>query len=262
MIYNPNQVATQLGPRLAVYKPRNGIIVWFSILFILVGLPFAIFGWNNPASNNAASSTLGTGVVLVLGGIAALVATIILSKLRIFLHEGGFVSVSRKGTTMVRWDQVTHVWHKLKEPMAVTEKDAETGIVTPKTKFLDTDRYIVQSVDGTTCEIDTGSWSLSQFAPIIEQIYPRYLVPRALASYRQGNTLTFGTLSVSRSGVSNGDAQVAWGEFSEVNVDKKSGDIRLKDGEALRPWSSISITDTPNVAVFEGLVNTVASGRG
>ena len=121
----------------------------------------------------------------------------------------------------------------------------------------------MQCANGTTCEIDTSLYGLSSFGLVLEQTYPRYLFPRMLASYRVGMPLTFGTLTVSSAGIMNtqsdGAAHLVWGSFNALEVDKKKGDITIRSGAEFQPWSSISLTDTPNVAVFEALVNTIAN---
>ncbi|HEY6408363.1 MAG TPA: hypothetical protein VIY29_12920 [Ktedonobacteraceae bacterium] len=70
---------------------------------------------------------------------------------------------------------------------------------------------------------------LSAFVPILEQTDPRYLFPRVLASYRAGTPLSFGTLTVSSSGITNytsaGNAELAWGSFQAIEVDKQKGGI-------------------------------------
>jgi hypothetical protein len=84
-----------------------------------------------------------------------------------------------------------------------------------------------------------------------------------LESYRAGNAITFGTLTISPSGISNnnadGYAQLAWGSFDALEIDKKKGDITIYRGGESQPWSTISISDTPNIAVFEALVNAIVS---
>jgi hypothetical protein len=84
-----------------------------------------------------------------------------------------------------------------------------------------------------------------------------------LESYRAGNPITFGTLTISPSGISNNNAdgyvQLAWGSFDALEIDKKKGDITIYRGGESQPWSTISISDTPNIAVFEALVNAIVS---
>lgn len=264
-----NQPINQLGARLVAYKPGTGKIILLGSILMLIGLPFAIGGIvsmrsvtvSDNSSNTFEGWLLSIGVILILIGIIALILAFGNRKLRAYVYEQGFIFVNKEGPKTVRWEQITQVWHKLEEVKTTTEKDPKTGASTSKTSKISTDVYTVQSSDGTTCTIDTSYYGLSAFGPVLEQTYPRYLLPRILASYRAGNPITFGTLMVSASGISNGTAQLAWGSFTAIEVDTKKGDITLRHGAESQPWSTISITDTPNIVLFEALVNTIASGR-
>jgi hypothetical protein len=267
-----NQNLNQLGPRLAVYKPGTVKVILLGILLFLMGLPCAICGFMNfttsttvysNSSNSLEEWLITVGLGMGLCGIVAMGLALRNRKLRVDAYEQGFVVTNKQGAKEIRWDQVTHVWHKLEEIISTTVKDPKTGASTPKTRKSSIDVYAVQCADGTTCEIDTSFYGLGTFAPVLEQTYPRYLFPRALASYQAGTPLTFGTLTVSSSGISNtqsdGNVQLAWGSFEAIEVDKKKGGITIRRGGESEPWSTISLTDTPNIAVFEALVNTITS---
>lgn len=265
------QDSSRLGARLAVYQPGTAKILLLSIFLILLSLPCTICGFMNTTTSTTVYShassleewlmTVGLGMGLV--GIIAIILALRNRKMRVEVYEQGFVATSKQGTKEIRWDQITHVWHKLEEIVATTMKDPQTGASTPETRKSSLDVYAVQCADGTTCEIDTSFYGLSTFAPVLEQTYPRYLFPQALASYQAGTPLSFGTLTVSSTGVRNtqsdGDVQLVWGRFEAIEIDKKKGNITIRRGAGSELWSTISLTDTPNVAVFEALVNTLAS---
>lgn len=267
----PNQTLNQPGTRLAVYKPGTGKIVLLGILLILIGLPCTIGGiMNNTSptvSSNSSSSLeewfITVGVGFALCGLIAVILALGNRKMRVDVYEQGFVARNKHGVQEVCWDQITHVWHKLEEIISTTVTDPKTGVVTPKTRKTSIDVYAVQCTDGTTCEVDTSFYGLSRFALMLEQTYPRYLFPRMLASYQAGASLPFGTLTVSASGVSNtqsdSEVQLTWRSFNAIEVDKKSGNITIRRGAESQSWSTISLTDTPDIAVFEALVNTIAS---
>lgn len=263
-------MSDQLGKRLAVYKPGFGRIIMLGISLIILGLPCTLVGikYNTSPTVYDNSSTLegwliSTGICLGLIGIIILMLALGNRKLRVDLYEQGFVLRNKQGTKEMRWDQISHVWHKLEEVISTTVKDPQTGQETIKTRKSSIDVYALQSIDGVIWEMNTGFYGLSKFAPVLEQIYPRYLLPRALADYEKSIPLTFGTLTVSASGVSNmqdnDEVRLAWGNFSSIEVDKRKGEITVRRGAESQPWSTISITATPDIAVFEALVNTIAS---
>lgn len=272
MEVSQNQMRGQLGAKMAVYRPGTGKIILLGIVLILLSLPCTIAGFvsgrnSSPAvytdsSNSLEGWLITVGAVLGLCGIIALILAFSNRKMRVDVYEQGFVAINKQGTKEIRWDQITQVWHKLEEVKSTMVKDPKTGESTSQTRKISLDVYTVQCADGTVCEIDTSIYGLSNFIPFIEQNYPRYLFPRVLASYHSGTPFTAGALTVSSSGVSNtqSDSQVRleWGSFDSLEVDRKTGGIKVYRGGQPQPWSAIALTNTPNIAVFEALVNTIA----
>ncbi len=272
MAASPQQNVGPLGTRLGVYKPSLAKIIVLAMLMLILGVPCAIYGIKtntsstvyDSASNSPPIWFMSAGFILILCGIIAMILVLRNRKLRADVYEQGFVATNKQGVARaVRWDQVTQVWHKLEEIKTTLVKDPQTGESTPKTsKDTSIDVYAVQCADGITCEMDTSFYGLNTFGPFLEQTYLRYLFPRVLASYQAGTPLSFGTLSVSPAGISNqasdGNAELAWGSFQAIEVEKQKGAISVRRGSESQPWSTISISDTPNIAVFEALVNTIA----
>src|SRR5436305_4190126 len=117
--------------------------------------------------------------------------------MRVEVYEQGLVATNKDSAKEeIRWDQITHLWHKLEEIVLTPVQDSQTGLSTTKTRKASIDVYAVQCVNGIICEVDTSFYGLSTFAPVLEQTHLRYLLPRVLASYRAGTSLTFGTLTV------------------------------------------------------------------
>lgn len=272
MDVSQNQIGGQLGARLTIYRPGTGRIILLGVVLILLSLPCTIAGFvssrhSSPAvytnSTNSLEDWLITiGLVLGLCGIISLILAVGNRKMRVDVYEQGFVAINKQGTKEIRWDQITQVWHKLEEVKSTMVKDPKTGESTPQIRKVSLDVYAIQCADGMTCEIDTSMYGLSKFSPFIEQNYPRYLLPRVLASYQSGTPFTAGTLTVTPSSVSNmqgdGQVQLEWGSFESLEVDRKTGAIRVYRGGQPQPWSAIVLTNTPNIAVFEALVNTIA----
>jgi len=271
MEIHPDSTLKQSGTRLAVYKPGTAKIILLGIFLVLVGLPCTIGGIMNntsptvysDSSNSLEEWFITVGMGLILCGLIAMLLALGNRKMRVDLYEQGFVASSKRGVQEVRWDQITHVWHKLEEVLSTTVTDPRTGEATLKTRKISKDVYVVQCADGSTCEVDTSFYALGRFASVLEQTYPRHLFPSVQASYQAGIFQPFGTLLVSDVGVSNtlsdGEVQVAWGSFNAIAVDRKNGDITVcREGE-FQPWSTISLSETPDLAVFEVLVNAIAS---
>lgn len=270
----PDATGSQLGARLAVYKPGTSNSILLGIILILAGVPCTIGGIAvnryNATVYSGSSYTLEdwlltAGVVLCLIGIVAFILAFNNRKLRAFVHEQGFVLINKQGVHEIRWDQITQVWHKVEEIKTTQVKDAKTGESTPTTRRISIDIYAVQCANGITCEFEASFYGLSKFGPILKQTYPRYLFPQVLASYRAGNPTTFGTLTVSSAGISNntldGPVHLIWGTFNAIEIDQKKGAIIIHRGTESQPWSAISMSETPSIAVFVALVNSIAGGQ-
>src|SRR5437879_6367481 len=149
---HPYQTMSQLGARLAVYKPGTGKVILLSLLLILIGLPCAIVGvrYNTSvtvytnSSNSFETWLISVGVILVLCGVIAIILALGNRKMRVDMYEQGFVVVNKHGAKEIYWQQITHVWHKLEEIHSTMEKDAKTGVSTPKIRKTSTDVYAVQ----------------------------------------------------------------------------------------------------------------------
>lgn len=83
----------------------------------------------------------------------------------------------------------------------------------------------------------------------------QYFPPQLLAAYNAGNVITFGPLSISRQGVSNGKELLPWPSITEIGV--RQGCVSVgKEGKWF-DWSNVAVSHIPNYYVFMALTRYI-----
>ncbi len=183
-------------------------------------------------------------------------------NLRVYVYEHGLVFLKRDSNDVIRWDQIAFVWHKVKKITTTTRNtNPSTGYTTTTTSTTTNHTYAVQRVDGAKFVFDRTFSRLRELGKTIEQESARYLLSQAIAAYNAGHPIMFGKMSVSFSGVSDGRKTLLWSELKSIKVDENNGAIAIRKQGKWLNWSNISLSETPNVLVFETLVNSIVGSR-
>ena len=178
------------------------------------------------------------------------------------VYENGLLFCQRYRTDVIRWDQVAFVWHRVKKTTTTnTTTNPSTGYTSNITSTRVNHTYIVQRADGATFVFDQTFSHLKELGKTIEQEAARSLYPRAVAAYNAGQILVFGTISVGMAGLSDGRKMLSWNELKSIKVDENNGAIAIRKQGKWLNWSNISLSETPNIIVFEALVNAIAGSR-
>jgi hypothetical protein len=152
-------------------------------------------------------------------------------------------------TEAIRWDQVDGYWQRVVQRYSY-------GISTGSTHS-----YKIRRSDGATYTFNDRLGNVEALGNTIARETVRVLWPRYLAAYQAGQTLTFGPISLSQQGVSNGKNVFAWPQTKEITI--KRGFLSIQQaGTPSSKWNVLA-AKIPNVSLFMALVNTVVtSGRG
>jgi uncharacterized protein DUF6585 len=97
-----------------------------------------------------------------------------------------------------------------------------------------------------------------QIAVDADQLAALYHLGTPTAVYKP---FMFGKMSVSFTGVSDGRKMLSWSELKSIKVDENNGAIAIRKQGKWLNWSNISLSETPNVLVFETLVNSIVGSR-
>lgn len=270
-----NQLAASyhLGAPTAVYKPATILAIFVGLVVIFFGVVWTIIASYITSSIGSSFSDTGFpaflrlvfpffGFIFVLLGILLIVKALLNYNLRVQVYQHGLVFHKRNRNDVIRWDQIAYVWHIVKKTTNTTRNtNYSTGWTTTTTSTTAYHSYAVQRVDGANFVFDRTFSHLRELGKTIEQESARYLLPQAIAAYNAGQPIKFGNMSVSFSGVSDGRKMLSWSELKSFKVDENNGAIAIRKQGKWLNWSNISLSKTPNVLVFEALVNSIVGSR-
>lgn len=262
-----------LGMSKTAYKPSTISSMIGGFILALIGAAWAVGAYYIISSMISSSPLSGFppalafiipsfGLIIMLIGLVVIVKAYLNRNLRVWIYEHGLVFIKRSGTEVIRWDQIAYVWHKVKKTTSTnTSTNYSTGYTTTTTSTRIDHSYIVQRVDGAKIVFDQTFSHLRELGKTIEQEAARYLYPQAVAAYNAGQALAFGKMIVGRAGLSDGRKTLSWNELKSIKVDENNGAIAIRKQGKWLNWSNISLSETPNIIVFEALVNGIAGSR-
>ena len=262
-----------LGTPTAVYKPSTILAMFGGLVAVLFGAAWAVFAFYITSSVGSSFSSTGFptilglvfplfGLIFVLKGVVIIVKAFLNRNLRVQVYAHGLVFIKRDSNDVIRWDQIAFVWHKVKKTTTTTHNtNPTTGYTSTTTSTATYHIYSVQRFDGAKFVFDRTFSRLRELGKTIEQESARYLLPQAIAAYNAGHPIMFGKMNVSFSGVSDGRKTLSWSELKSIKVDENNGAIAIRKQGKWLNWSNISLSETPNVLVFETLVNSIVGSR-
>jgi hypothetical protein len=263
----------RLGLPTAVYKPSTALGMSGGLVAIVFGLAWAVFAFYSVNSVDSAFSSTGFptslglvmplfGLVCVLVGGAILLNALHNRNLRVYVHEQGLVYLKRNSNEVIRWDQIAFVWHKVKKTTSTTStRNPSTGHTTSSTSTTTYHSYIVQRAGGAKVVFGHTFSHLRELGQTIEHESARYLLPQATAAFNSGQPVVFGKMYVNFSGVSDGRKTLPWSELRSIKVDENNGTIAIRKQGKWLNWSNLALSETPNILVFEALVNSIVGTR-
>lgn len=195
---------------------------------------------------------LTTTSLIVIAGVAVVVViSLILYVLinrnnQLLMYEHGLVDSCRGKLLVMRYDNINSLFQKI-----VTTKISgiEAG-----TDYV----YTLKAQNGGTLVInqhkEAGEYTRNQ-------TFER-LMPKAIETYEAGGEVSFGSLTVSKQGLSSRKGTLPWLEFHSIEVNNGRVNIgKKKENGNLRHWVSTEFTEIPNAYVFLTLVDKIHSGN-
>lgn len=153
--------------------------------------------------------------------------------------QGFILRFSSSRFRVIRWDEVATVW--------------QTVLRTPATFYMRNRLFVLRCQDGNVLTFRTFIRSkasralpIKSIEDVIEEYFTRRRLPLQLADYQDGQTLSFGLLSVNRDGIRLQDRQILWEQVADLSLVGKRLLIS-QTGESPSVWASLpalSILDT------------------
>ena len=237
-------VQNQLGILSAEYKAKLTILNARTVLVLsLVGI---LGGAGLVASDyllRVSSSWGALGIILLFGGLWLAINALLYYGLHVYVFTEGLVRVKGNTSDVIRWDQIKTIWQKVNKRYLGSFQFGTTHV------------YTVQRDDGKKFRFNNGLSKVDALGNTLTQEVNRRLLPKAIDTYNAGEPVTFGKLSVTIHGISNGEEIILWNQVKNIQVNKGTLAIN-KDGQWLN-WTSIKVSGIPNFPVFMSLVDYI-----
>ena len=239
--------AAHWGSLLSEHLPvKNRLKAAYAMSALL--LPFALccfgLGFALPPRQQTTGFVFGSflGIVLV-----AMMAILVIHarrssnrSIRVYPEGLIFITLGGNGESDVfAWEQIESVRQQI-------VRGAVNGVPVGTTH-----NYILRRNDGKEIRFDDFVTNAETLGATIQRETFPFLMRRVRAAFDTGQTVSFGKLHVSQSGLSDGNETLPWKEVEEVKVAEGVIHVR-KHGQWLR-WSHAPISETPNVFVFLAL---------
>ncbi len=188
---------------------------------------------------------IGLGLFAV--GVWSLVRLALNYDMRVIVYEQGVLRTNNGLTEVVRWEDV----HSFLQSVT---KHYTNGIYTGTTH-----RYTLSRSDGTVFKFDDTIRNVEALGNTLQREVTRVLLPRYIYAYNVGNTVTFGPLSISQQGISNGKEMLPWSQVKNLQV--KRGVVCVQKEGKWFNWSTVGVARIPNFYVFMALVDYASKGQ-
>ncbi|MBJ6641840.1 hypothetical protein H4K36_35830 [Streptomyces sp. DHE7-1] len=165
---------------------------------------------------------------------------------RLHFFEHGLAEVGKSGEVSVfRWDTMTAL-------QEITERYAN-GIYVGTTYV-----YTLYRADGTTLKV-TGFYDQPErWGQALQQEITRAQLPGLLAGLEQGETLTYGVLSVDLRGVATSKDSLTWPQIEKAEISQ--GVLVLRKAGKKLPWARMPVKKIPNLFLFLALMEQLRHG--
>lgn len=236
----------QLGNPVAEYqggftRRAIGAIVGATIFTALFG-----FIWIFAANDDTGGGSI-VFALFVLAGLAfmawAIINPIVSSSWHVYVFNQGFVFSKGGQPDILRWAEIRAMWQQV-------TRHYTNGIYTGTTH-----KYTVERADGHRVVLNDRIKKVEELGNVLSQQITNTMWPHMLAAYNAGNVISFGPLSVSQQGLSNGRELLPWTSIKEVGVQRGYVSVR-KEGKWFN-WSTVAVANIPNFFVFLALTRYV-----
>jgi len=235
--------AGQFGPLIEEFAGATlSNTIYGVVLLVLGGLSLAAFVTDT--KNNLPFAFIG--LIFLIAAAVLLVVSALNSRNKVQAYQEGLVVMRGSQSEAIPWNAVTNFYQRV-------VRYRYSLIITYTVR-----RYIVERADGKRFTFSQYK-NIARLGEIISQQTATRKLPQAQAAYQAGQTLTFGKMSLSQAGLSNGRETIPWSEVSGVRV--VNGAIVISRQGKRLAWASAAVATTPNPQVFITLVQNLAGRR-
>ncbi|HUY79004.1 MAG TPA: DUF6585 family protein [Ktedonobacterales bacterium] len=235
--------AGQFGPLIEEFTAStlaNTIYGLVLLVFAAGGLALFI----SDKSNNLIFAVIG--LIFLIIAAYLLVTSALNSRNKVQVFRDGLVVVRGAQSQAIPWNAITAFYQRI-------VRTRQSFVITSMSY-----RFTIELADGKRYVFSQYK-NVGRLGEILRQETTARQLPGARAAYQAGQTLTFGKMSLSQVGLSNGRETIPWGEVSGIQV-ANGAIIISRQGKRLA-WASPLVPNVPNFVVFVTLAQEHAGAR-
>jgi hypothetical protein len=191
-------------------------------------------------------------------------------SLRILVFPWGLTYSNTDTKITARWEEISHVWqqivrHSTNSVHTSTDYSYRMRLADGRSiRFKaslaartarQSEASPLRPAPGTTTQVE-----IAQLGRLIATAVTRIQLPKAIDLFNSGQAVSFGPLSVSHRGITDGDQMLPWSEIQWVRT--YSGKVSVKKSGKWLAWGRADVSQIPNYFVFNALVQAILSQQG
>lgn len=224
---NFNDLGHKLG-EFSWNKGRAKGVLWIWIFLLFPSLLFSLFLIGLP------------GLILSIYFIYRSVKRLRAIEPAIVVYQQGLVDNRQAPSQTIRYEQIKNIYLAVK---------IINGVFT----------YLVtlQLKNGQKIQIDEHVANINDLRILLEEQLVKQQLPEAIATYQQGETISFNSLQVSQAGISTGKKTLPWAELESAEIQRISNNVYLKIRQKGNnsDWELQARDTFPNLGLFFAIVS-------
>ena len=252
MIDQAIQEATAvLGRQQAQYTSstrRNSLLIFFGVLFLIGAFAAGYAFFNADPKEPDREGMIVVAVLFAAIGVPLFGMGLAQRGKTVEVYEHGLVRVKGKNVKVTRWDDINAVWQRI-------TRNYYNGIYTGTTYV-----YTIQTKNGEKFKITNVYKDIEALGNSIQSEVTKRLLPPMVRAYQNGQTVSFGKLSLNPQGLIYKDKQLAWNEIKDLKIERGFISVK-KEGGRWFNWASVSAANVPNLFVFLAMIDRIVGIR-
>ncbi len=214
---------------------------------ILIGLPLLLLWADGAGHGWFLVFKLGVlGVIFLAGSVLVARRALRNRGLRVLVYPEGLVRLHREGNQAVFWDEVELLLQR--RPPNAWARLSQGKLI-----------LIIKRRDGDEITVDDSLPDLPRLVTVAQRETLGPMLARALAALEAGRVVSFGRLSASPRGLSNGQETLPWALVRPPRLEADRFFID-RSGHWL-PWHAGAVSETPNFHVLQALIREQTAAR-
>ncbi|NEQ26776.1 MAG: hypothetical protein F6K28_48665 [Microcoleus sp. SIO2G3] len=150
------------------------------------------------------------------------------------------------------------------QPVILPYSDVDTLLIAI-TRLANVTSYVhtIQTKDNRKIQLDEHLAQIKDLGQILQEQIAQQQLPEAIATYNQGQSVSFKQLAISPDGISMGKQHLIWQDFDSAAVIQSRTRkhlhvfIEIKQKGQQKPWALLNQATFPNLSLFFALLSHI-----